>query len=97
MSAGMTFIPSRRYQSGGLTPTACTRTSTSPGPIFGIGTSSYRRTSGPPAAWNWIAFIAPVALSVNLAPTVNARQGTAVQGPSGNPSFRNGMTPILDG
>ena len=40
VSGGRLVIPSRRYQSGGLTPTACTRTSTSPGPGSGIGTSS---------------------------------------------------------
>jgi hypothetical protein len=38
VSPGMVVIPPRTYQSGGLMPTACTRTSTSPG--FGSGTGA---------------------------------------------------------
>src|SRR3990172_5818227 len=34
------------------------RTSTWPGPAFGSGTSSSRRTSGPPNVWTRIAFMA---------------------------------------
>ena len=57
ISGGTLGIPSRRYQSGGFRPTACTRTSTSPGFGSGTGTSSYRSTSGPPNSWIRIAFI----------------------------------------
>ncbi|GAA0915094.1 hypothetical protein GCM10009558_024070 [Virgisporangium aurantiacum] len=48
--------PDRAYQSGGLTPAARTRISTSPGPGTGRGTSSYVRTSGPPCLCTLIAF-----------------------------------------
>lgn len=39
-NSGCSRYPSRRYQSGGFTPIARTRTSTSPGPASGIGTFS---------------------------------------------------------
>lgn len=100
-SGGMTFMPSRRYQSGGLTPTARTRTRTSPEPIAGTGTSSYRRTSGPPASWNWIAFITltPVAFRGGKLCTSESKPGTAAASKTcpATPSCLNGIARTLEG
>ena len=56
MSRATSGSPRRMCQSAGLSAAACTRTSTSPGPISGTSVSASRRTSGGPNLSWTIAF-----------------------------------------
>src|SRR5262249_13754595 len=69
--------PERIFQSTGLTPTALTATSSSPGPALGLGTSISASVSGPPYAVNTYALAIWPLPARRRADTSGARGSTA--------------------